>query len=382
MKKILSLTVLLLSLFIFSCKNKDAFTISGTVENPGSLKKVYLYQADSTTVSLVDSTNLSEQGKFQFKRSAAYPNMYKLRIGGSEFDMIAKNGDGIEFNTNNTDSLHMYQISGSDESEKIKEFNTISNKYILKAGKVYEEYQAKAEELNAEPDSLLKKKKAEELIATYRPMIFKINDAKSAEILAFVNQNKTSLAGFYAITSLDPQKYERELIAYAEAIKNDFKDNAWVQRFIKHMMVVKPVSVGQKAPDFTVRGIDGKEVKLSDYKGKYVMLDFWASWCAPCREENPNVVKLYAVYHPKGLNILGISLDVDKSLWQKAIDKDKLTWSHASDLKNFEGPVEMLYRVEAIPANFVIDPNGIIIAKSVFGADLAAFLKKTFSKTQ
>jgi peroxiredoxin len=333
-------------------------------------------------VSLVDSTNLSEQGKFQFKRSAAYPNMYKLRIGGSEFDMIAKNGDGIEFNTNNTDSLHMYQISGSDESEKIKEFNTISNKYILKAGKVYEEYQAKAEELNAEPDSLLKKKKAEELIATYRPMIFKINDAKSAEILAFVNQNKTSLAGFYAITSLDPQKYERELIAYAEAIKNDFKDNAWVQRFIKHMMVVKPVSVGQKAPDFTVRGIDGKEVKLSDYKGKYVMLDFWASWCAPCREENPNVVKLYAVYHPKGLNILGISLDVDKSLWQKAIDKDKLTWSHASDLKNFEGPVEMLYRVEAIPANFVIDPNGIIIAKSVFGADLAAFLKKTFSKPQ
>ena len=200
--------------------------------------------------------------------------------------------------------------------------------------------------------------------------------------MKFVNENKSSLAGFFAATSLEPAKYEPELIAYADAINGNFKDNPVVQRFIKQMAEIKPISVGHKAPDFTVGGIDGKPVKLSDYKGKYVMLDFWASWCAPCRQENPNVVKQYSIYKPLGLNILGISLDIDKTLWKQAVDHDKLTWNHASDLKNFEGPVERLYHIEAIPANFIIDPQGIIIAKNVTGVDLEEFLNKTFSKSQ
>ena len=112
------------------------------------------------------------------------------------------------------------------------------------------------------------------------------------------------------------------------------------------------------------------------------MLDFWASWCMPCRQENPNVVKQYAIYHAKGLNILGISLDQDKSKWQQAITADNLTWTHASDLKNFEGPTEQLYHIQAIPSNFIIDPNGIIVAKNVRGADLEEFLNKTFNKPQ
>ncbi|MGZ3873721.1 MAG: redoxin domain-containing protein [Mucilaginibacter sp.] len=372
-KHIVFCAIGLLAIVITSCKDKNAFTISGTISNPGSLKKIFLLEADSASVAVVDSTNLSEEGKFQFKHIAPYANLYKIRVGGSIFDLIAKNGDAIDFSTSLTDNTHAYQVSGSDDSEKIKEFNKISNFYGEKNGKITQEYQDKAQAIGKESDSL---------INVYLPMFQKNIGDYSVEILKFVNDNKNSLAGFYAATSLETEKYEPQLIAYADAIKDNFKDNPGVQRFIRQMMDLKPVSVGHKAPDFTIPGIDNKPIKLADFKGKYVMLDFWASWCVPCRRENPNVVKQYAIYKPLGLNILSISLDQDKTKWEQAVKADKLTWSHGSDLKNFEGATERLYNVEAIPSNFIIDPQGVIVAKNITGNDLEEFLKKTFSKSQ
>ncbi len=365
--------IALLSLSFYSCKDKSAFTINGTLTNPGSLKKIFLLAADSTSVTVVDSTNIGEGGKFQFKHPGPYANLYKLRAGSNIFDLIAKNGDAIDFSTNLTDSTHMYVISGSDDSEKIKEFNKINNTYGEKIGKIVDEYRNKAQQAGKESDSLM---------AIYRPQIEKQLDSQSTDILKFVNDNRNSLAGFYAITALDQNKYEQQMVIYADAIKDNFKDNPAVQRFIKAMDEVKPISVGHKAPDFTTTSLDGKPVKLSDYKGKYVLIDFWASWCAPCRQENPNVVKQYNIYKSKGLNILGISLDVDKSKWQQAINQDKLAWNHASDLKNFDGPTERLYHIMAIPSNFMIDPNGNIVAKNITGGDLEDFLNKTFNKPQ
>lgn len=372
-KNIIYYSIVCLSALLLSCRDKSVFTISGTVNNPASLKTIYLLEADSSTVAVIDSTNLSDQGKFQFKRHAPYANLYKIRMGGTIFDLIAKNGDAIDFTTNLADNTHAYQLSGSAESEKIKAFNTISNFYGDKSSKISGEYQDKVEALGKESDSLVK---------VYMPQFQKNIAEYSVAVLKFVNENKTSLAGFYAATSLEPAKNEQPLIAYADDIKDNFKDNPNVQRFINLMMQIKPISVGHKAPDFTIAGIDGKPIKLSDYKGKYLLIDFWASWCVPCRHENPNVVKQYAIYKPLGLNILGISLDQDKKNWQDAVAHDKLTWQHGSDLKNFEGPTEKLYHVEAIPSNFIIGPDGVIIAKNVTGTDLEAFLNKTFSKVQ
>jgi peroxiredoxin len=362
-----------IALFAVSCKDKTNFLISGTLENPGTVKKVYLLETDSTKISIVDSTNLSEDGKFQFKHPSAFANLYRLKVGSTLFDLIAQNGNDISFKTDIKDSTHAYTITGSDESEKIKEFNKLSNVYSDKSAKVVAEYQDKAAKLGKQSDSLLN---------IYRPQFMAIQGQYSDEVLKFVKANINSLAGFYAATSLDQIKYEQQLVAYADEIKDKFSGNLAVQNFVKQMGLVAPVSIGHKAPEFATTGIDGKPVKLSDYKGKYVMLDFWASWCGPCRAENPNVVKQYAAYKDKGFNILGISLDVEKTDWQKAIDTDKLTWSHASDLQRFDGPTEKLYHIEAIPSNFIIDPQGIIVAKNITGADLEGFLNKTFNKTK
>jgi len=373
MKNRLTMFFASLLLIIVACADKNNFTISGQVNNPGSLSKIFLIDADSTTLAVIDSVQLGTDGKFQFKHSAPYAGLYKLRIGGSIFDLIAKNGDNITFSTDLSDASRAYTVKGSEESEKIKDFNKLNNIYSDKTSKLYDEYQQKAQALGKETDSL---------IAAYRPQFQVIMNEQSEATLKFINANKNSLAAFYAATSLDPDKYEQQLIAYADAIKDQFKDNASVQQFERQMAAAKPVAIGQHAPDFTVVGIDDKPIKLSDYKGKYVMLDFWASWCGPCRQENPNVVKQYAIYKSKGLNILGISLDVDKVKWQQAITADNLTWTHASDLKNFDGPTERLYHIEAIPSNFIIDPQGVIVAKNVRGADLEEFLNKTFNKPE
>lgn len=370
--------LLLLSAGMYSCKNKSQFSVSGTIKNPGNLKAVYLIEADSAGLKVVDSTSLGEGGKFEFKHVALYPNLFKLRVGntgpqGSEmqgenlYDFIAKNGDDIEFETDNNNKNHEYTIKGSDDSDKIKEFNRISNIYGEKNAKLFAEYQEKSH--GERNDSLLK---------IYMPIFLKNVSEGGEAVLKFVNDNKKSLAGFYAATTLDPTKYETQLIKFADDIRGDFKDNPTVQKFIAQMDKVKPISIGHKAPEFTVNGIDDKPIKLSDYKGKYVMIDFWASWCQPCRQENPNVVKQYNTFKDKGFNILGISLDKGKHEWQKAINDDKLTWAHGSDLNGFEGPAEALYHIEAIPSNFIIDPQGNIVAKNITGADLEAFLNKTF----
>jgi peroxiredoxin len=372
-------TIILLPLFLFSCKNKDAFTVSGTISNPGSLKKITLIAETANGITVVDSTNLSDQGKFAFKRNAPYPNLYRLRVGGSIFDFIAKNGDEIEFNTNLTDKTRSYTITGSDESEKIKDFNKLSNQYGDINTKISDEYMNKAQSIRRGKDSI---KKSDSLVNVYLPILKKNFNDYSLAVLKFMNDNVNSLASFYAASSLDSVKYESQLVAYADTIKDKFKDNPAVQQFVQGKMAIKPLTVGHKAPDFTTGGIDGKPVKLSDYKGKYVLLDFWASWCGPCRQENPNVVKQYAIYKQLGLNILGISLDVDKGAWEQAVDHDKLTWAHASDLKNWEGPTEKLYHIVSIPSNFIINPEGVIVAKNVTGTDLEEFLKKTFSKPQ
>ncbi|MBL0742988.1 TlpA family protein disulfide reductase [Chryseolinea sp. Jin1] len=141
---------------------------------------------------------------------------------------------------------------------------------------------------------------------------------------------------------------------------------------------LKKTKVGNGFIDFKQTDLDGKTVSLSSYKGNYVLLEFWASWCGPCRQENPNLKKEYELYKDKGFQVLGVSLDDNATKWKKAIEKDGLPWAHVSDLKGWNNEAAVQYGVRAIPANFLIDPQGKIIARNLRGEELAKKLEEIF----
>jgi peroxiredoxin len=363
-KKVTLIALLGLGFFVSSCKNNDELIISGKIENAGEIRKVMLYETDQ----VVDSAFLNDSNEFKFRRVAPDPNFYTLVIGEKNFLVVGQNGDEVVFKSDYLDTTNTYEVSGSSDSEKIRDFNKISNDY----GKIFQNIQDEyAASVSANPNA------KDSIYNALMPKFQSNMDEFSEKGFKFVQENKDNLAGFYVAGTIDQNKFEQELIAYAEEVKSKFPKNNAVQSFVTKMMGLKPVSIGQIAPDFQLPDQNGKEFKLSDFRGKYILLDFWASWCAPCREENPNIVKQFERFKDKNFTVLGVSLDDDRAGWLKAIKDDRLNWPHLSELKRWDGKVTLLYKVEGIPASFLLDPKGKIIAKNLRGAELEQFLEKT-----
>lgn len=362
MKRIQEIALFLMAVLLVACNNSNQFTVDGKLQNAKDLKKVVLYRQDKA----IDSAVLNENQEFRFKVASADPDFYYIVANDKNYLFVASNGDELTFTADYTDKLNEYNIEGSDVAEKLKEFNKISNRY----GKIYldiqNEYQEKLSRNPALKDSL-----EQVLIPRFEKNMKEFSDIS----VKFANENKDNLAGFYAIGSLDPVKYEAELIRYADDIKGKFPNNKPVADFVARMEKAKGISVGQKAPDFESSSVTGAPVKLSDFKGKYVLLDFWASWCGPCRQENPNIVKQYQAFKNKNFTILSVSLDDTRDKWLKAIKDDKLDWNHVSDLNQWNSKVAKQYQVESIPASFLLDPQGKILAKNLRGSELEDFLK-------
>ena len=282
--------------------------------------------------------------------------------------LVAQNGDDLDFHADFTNQTGEYSIEGSDIADKLKSYNQISNKY----GKVFlglqNQFQEKVSKNPAVKDSLER---------VLLPVFEKNMEEFGQASLKFGQENKDNLAGFYAMSSLDVSKYEPQLLDYAGQIKGKFLNNKPVEAFLSRMDKIKAVAIGQIAPDFEAPTLTGGKMKLSDLRGKYVLLDFWASWCAPCRQENPNIVRIYNTYKNKNFTVLGVSLDNTKPDWEKAVKADNLDWNHVSELMQWDSKIARDYQVESIPSSFLLDPQGKIIAKNLRGSDLEDFLKKT-----
>ena len=195
----------------------------------------------------------------------------------------------------------------------------------------------------------------------------------------FINRKKSSPIAALALAysfDTDPNKDVDLLERRMSVLNEDVLKTKYAQSIKNVIASARIGAVGTKALEFTQKDTLGKEVSLSQFKGKYVLIDFWASWCRPCRMENPNVVAAYNEFKEKNFTILSVSLDQDKENWLRAIKMDKLNWTHVSDLQYWGNAVAQLYRVQSIPQNFLVDPNGVIIAKNLRGEELAARLKE------
>jgi peroxiredoxin len=269
------------------------------------------------------------------------------------------------------DSLSSSLVTGSEENELFYTYRNTSRQINKKKSKL----RAALRKAQQETDGIMAEKHLDEIKQMDANFI---SDRKN-----ILEQHSDKMVAIAALSDLINAKVitGEETGTYFDALSDDVKKTSIgvsIERYIAQQnaqkMASKLASVGNKAPEFSAATPDGKELALSETLGEYTIIDFWASWCKPCRIENPNVVRVYNKYHKKGLNIVSVSLDRpgQKDRWVKAIEKDKMDWYHVSNLKYWQDPIPRSYGVRSIPSTFLLDKNGVIIAKNLRGRALEA----------
>ncbi|TDQ08241.1 TlpA disulfide reductase family protein [Pedobacter metabolipauper] len=319
MKKLNMLTAfLLIGSSAVTAQQKQDVSIAGTVKGVNS-GKIYLQKFNNKMFFSIDSAEI-KNGKYAFSQKLELPELYGLTLNKEKSPLYI--------------FLESGKITADLDTARYYSASTISGS------------------------------KSNDLFTAYK----KQRDVKIDE---FIKQNPGSIVSAYVLYRdfsyrLTPDQI-KENISYLDPA---LQSTPYVSVLNDLVGVLSTVSIGKKAPDFTALDPDGKSVSLSQHRGKYVLLDFWAAWCGPCRRENPNVVKAYQKYHAKGFDVFGVSLDKSKAAWVKAIKDDQLTWTQVSDLAFWDSAPAKLYGVRAIPANVLIDPDGIIVGRNLRGADL------------
>jgi peroxiredoxin len=346
-----------LAAFIIGCSSQPHFLIRGNISGSDSVKFL-LQKRGLAKYETIDSA-VSKKGIFKMKGTVEYPDLVILTTANTtkRLTFFLENSK-IEI-TGNIDSVADAKIIGSKTQDEFKTFKDADKVLGNKYSGLYQNYQIAVQANDtAKQSSIGKELKAAEMEMTKMEKDFIKNNPASyftPLLLASISSDMEPDEIDEAINSLDTN------VARIAIIK-DLKEQ---------VQAVKKVAVGQKAPDFTMNDVNGNPVSLSSKIGsKLLLVDFWAAWCHPCRMENPNVVKVYTEFHKKGFDVFGVSLDMSKEDWAKAIADDKLAWTHVSDLQYWNNAAAKLYAVSSIPANFLIDENGTIISKNLRGDDL------------
>ncbi len=371
MKKLL-LTLGVAALVFTACDNTPKYTIKGSIKNLDA-NKIYLKEYRGGQAIVIDSADV-KKGEFVMKGTANNVVRCGLFVGKDAMqksfaNLYLENSPiTVTFDANNKVAT---KITGGVSQELRNQFDAIDFKMVDIKSSLNGRYNAVMQDKEN-----LQEKEIAEKVNQIRQDYSKAEANINKEKIALIKANPSSLVSAHIFADIYRLIDVKEAKNILNSLTGEAASNEFTSIVKARIAILEKVAVGQPAPDFTLNTPDGKSLSLSSFKGKILVLDFWASWCGPCRQENPNVVKMYKKYHKKGLEILGVSLDTDKTAWQKAIKDDGLTWKHVSDLKGWGSSVAKLYAVNGIPHVILIDKEGKIVAKNLRGEALEAKIRE------
>ncbi len=388
MRKVFYLLIIAIS--ITSCSsNKNNFELSGKIENSAG-EMLVLKEMRTNSLEAVDSVKIGESGDFLLKSEIEIPNFYILEKDPNNYiTLILSPGENVKINADGSSMMTDYEIKGSKDSELLKDYTSKLLSVIEDLGNLSQIYRDSVQSANIQTIMQDLDKQSEELG----------NDMRDFTI-SFIDDNPESLASLMALyQQLAPRQYILDPLTdidYYEKVDKSlyslYPESEPVITLHSHVTDLKErkkaeemsgagINQGDVPPEISLPTPDGETLSLSSTRGKVVLLDFWAAWCSPCRQENPNLVSNYNKYKDKGFDIFQVSLDKDKASWVKGIEEDKLgAWKHVSDLKYWQSSVVPLYNIQSIPANYLLDKEGKVIGVNLRGPALGAKLEEVFAE--
>jgi peroxiredoxin len=349
-------------------------TITGKVNFPQPGMNIVITELrPDKQVKFQDTIHLKSNNTYEKTLRIKEPGYYQLDFFKHQYVTVVLEKSNLVVNADGNDAAGFYEVKGSPDQELLTQLqNIIKEAQASPDAKAIEtEFQVAAASRN--------EAKIGELQERYLVIMGNAYD-NAANVLSNQPPSLGLINMLQNSQEFDRDKYYSVYAGAAEKFSNAWPNNYYAKEFSKYVEVLKKTAIGQPAPEISLPDPGGKVVKLSSYRGKYVLVDFWAKWCGPCRKENPNLVKAYHTFKGKNFDILGVSLDRSREDWLGAIKQDGLVWTHISDLKFWGSQAAVDYNITGIPFSILVDPKGIIIAKNLRGTSLHKKLNEVLNK--